>query len=478
MTAIQIVLSVVLFYFLWQSNLIPSRYLFLVLFALVALIIVFRLLMRNGAHRVLFYIGGILSIAVSVVLLVVSIWLAQLAGTIQDITDTEYETATVGVYVLEEDSARSLEDVESDTFGILSTLARDDTDHAIGLIEEQTGYVINCAEYDDLADLADGLLDGQCRSIILSEGFVETLTDLEGYEEFDSEVRLIASFAWETALVGDGEGVQQPSTQDVMDMGTFVIYISGIDTTGPVSSRGNSDVNILAVVNTNTRQVLLVSTPRDYFVELSISDGEKDKLTHAGIYGIQVSMDTLEILYGVDINYYFRLNFTGFEEVIDALGGVNVYSEYEFDVAPSFHYNQGMNHLTGIEALAFARERHAFAEGDRQRGANQMAVITGVLNALQSSAILNDVPALMESLSDCVDSNIPYDLLTSLVKSQLRDPTSWNIVSYSVNGTDGRSTTYSLKQGLYVMIPDESTVDYAKELIREVLDGETVTLAE
>ncbi len=471
----QIVLSIILLYFLWQSNLIPSRYLFLVFFALVALIIIFRFLMGRGKHRVRFYVGAILSAATCVVLLVVTIFLSSVTGTLENITDSEVETANVGVYVLEDDPAQTIFDVATDSFGILSTLTREETDHAIVLIEQDTGYAVNAVEYDDLADLADGLLDGNCRSIILSEGFVNALTDLDGYEDFESEVRLLTSYVWDTDMVTEDE---QPSVQEVMDLGTFVIYISGIDTEGAVNSRGNSDVNILAVVNTNTRQVLLVSTPRDYFVELSISNGEKDKLTHAGIYGIQVSMDTLEMLYGVDINYYFRVNFTGFEEVIDALGGVDVYSEHDFTVEPIAHYTVGVNHLSGIEALAFARERHSFAEGDRVRGENQMAVITGVLNALQSSAILNDFPALMSSLEDSIDSNLPYDLMTSLVKNQLRDPSSWNIVSYSVNGSDSTSTCYSLKQNVYVMIPDESTVEQAKEMIHEVLDGETVTLPE
>ncbi len=476
LTFVQLVLSVLVFYLLWQSNLIPSRYLVILLVVFIALVVVFRLLMGEGKHNVRYWVGAILSIICCVVLVFLAIFMPRLTNTIGDITDTQVETSTVGVYVLEDDPAKTIQDVAVDQFGILSDLAREDTDHAIELIEEDTGYVVHSTEYDDPAEMADALLDGECRSIILSEGFVDVITDLEGYEDFDSQIRVLKTYTWENVLAVEDENVTQPTAQELLDLGTFVLYISGIDTDGAVTSRGNSDVNILAVVNTNTRQVLLVSTPRDFFVPLSISNGVNDKLTHAGIYGIQVSMDTLEMLYDIPIDYYFRINFTGFEELIDALGGVDVYSEYDFTVEPSFHYTQGVNHLTGIEALAFARERHSFATGDRQRGENQMAVITGVINALQSSAILNDVPALMASLENCVDSNVPYDLLTSLVKNQLRDNRSWNVVSYSVNGSDSTSTCYSLKQNVYVMIPDDSTVEYAKELMQEVLNGETVTV--
>jgi LCP family protein required for cell wall assembly len=162
------------------------------------------------------------------------------------------------------------------------------------------------------------------------------------------------------------------------------VYISGMDTWGHISVASRSDVNILAAVNPQTKQILLVSTPRDYYVPLSISGGAKDKLTHAGIYGIDVSEDTMEMLYDVDIDYYFKLNFSGFEGLIDAMGGITVWSDYDFTVDPIKHYVVGENQLTGLEALAFARERHAFAGGDRQRGTNQMNVIQSVIDKMCS----------------------------------------------------------------------------------------------
>ena len=153
------------------------------------------------------------------------------------------------------------------------------------------------------------------------------------------------------------------------------MYLSGIDTYGGISARSRSDVNILAVVNTRTKNILLLSTPRDYYVDFEATGGAKDKLTHAGIYGVEQSMDALERLYDIDIDYYLRINFTGFVDIIDALGGVDVYSDYDFTVQNIKEYHKGYNHLDGLEALAFARERYSFADGDYQRARNQMEVI-------------------------------------------------------------------------------------------------------
>ena len=250
------------------------------------------------------------------------------------------------------------------------------------------------------------------------------------------------------------------------------MYISGIDTYGSTSKRSRSDVNILAVVNANTKKILLVSTPRDYYVPLSISNGVKDKLTHAGIYGIQCSQDTLGMLYGINVDYYFRLNFSGFQKIIDALGGITVNSDYTFDV-DSFHYVKGDNYLNGEQALAFARERHAFATGDRQRGEDQMKVIKAVFNKATSSAVLANYTDLLASLEGTFETSMSYDTLAKLVRQQLDQGTGWDIETYSVNGSGQSSYTYSISNmKVYVMLPDQSTVDTAKEKIQAVLDGE------
>ena len=259
----------------------------------------------------------------------------------------------------------------------------------------------------------------------------------------------------------------------------FVIYLSGVDTRGELTENARSDVNILAAVNPVTKRVALVNTPRDYYVDLA-GTSSKDKLTHAGLYGVETSMETLGNLYGVNVDHYIRINFAGFISIIDALGGVDVYSDQAFTSvgSPGYYdpttFVEGWNHLDGKSALAFARERHAFASGDIQRGINQMKVIDAMLNKIKSPALLMGFSKIMDAASDCFVTSFSQDQISALVRMQLSDFAEWDIESYTVTGTSSSSTKcYSAKgQKLYVMKPDDSSVSKAREMIASVLGGE------
>ena len=259
----------------------------------------------------------------------------------------------------------------------------------------------------------------------------------------------------------------------------FVIYLSGVDTRGELTENARSDVNILAAVNPVTKRVALINTPRDYYVDLAGTDS-KDKLTHAGLYGVETSMATLGNLYGVNVDHYIRINFAGFISIIDALGGVDVYSDQAFTSvgSPGYYdpttFVEGWNHLDGKSALAFARERHAFASGDIQRGINQMKVIDAMLNKIKSPALLMGFSKIMDAASDCFVTSFSQDQISALVRMQLSDFAEWDIESYTVTGTSSSSTKcYSAKgQKLYVMKPDDSSVSKAREMLASVLGGE------
>ena len=259
----------------------------------------------------------------------------------------------------------------------------------------------------------------------------------------------------------------------------FVVYLSGVDTRGDLTDKARSDVNIIAAVNPVTKQVVLINTPRDYYVDLA-GTNSKDKLTHAGLYGVQTSMDTLGNLYGVGVQHYIRINFAGFINVIDALGGVDVYSDQAFTSvgSPGYYdpttFVEGWNHLDGKAALAFARERHAFKTGDVQRGINQMKVIDAMLNKIKSPALLMGFTKILDAVSDSFVTSLSQNQISALVRMQLSDFAEWNIERYTVTGTSGSSTKcYSAKgQKLYVMKPDEASVAKAKEMIAAVLGGE------
>ena len=259
----------------------------------------------------------------------------------------------------------------------------------------------------------------------------------------------------------------------------FVIYLSGVDTRGELTENARSDVNILAVVNPVTKRVALINTPRDYYVDLAGTDS-KDKLTHAGLYGVETSMATLGNLYGINVDHYIRINFAGFISIVDALGGVDVYSDQAFTSvgSPGYYdpttFVEGWNHLDGKAALAFARERHAFASGDIQRGINQMEVIDAMLNKIKSPALLMGFSKIMDAASDCFVTDFSQEQISALVRMQLSDFADWDIQSYTVTGSSSTSTKcYSAKgQKLYVMKPDEAAVSKAKEMIASVLGGE------
>ena len=478
--AIQLLLSALFCVFLIRADLLPVLYNVIIMVVLAGLIVLVYFLIRRNYMRVRYFVGLIVSILISLILVVVNIAVNDLTGTLQTITDSTEETTRIGVYVRADDSAETISDAADYEFGIMSNLLLEDTNNAIEQIEAELEQEISVTKYEGMSSVADALLSEDCDAIILSEDFIDMLTEVEGYEDFDEQVKEIASYEWTEVVVlteddEEEEEEEDEETETVGREGVFIMYISGIDTYGSVSTKSRSDVNILAVVNTNTHQVLLVSTPRDYYVELSISNGVKDKLTHAGIYGVSVSVDTLEMLYDTEIDYYFRINFTGFEELIDALGGITVYSQYSFSTG-SYSFSSGYNYLDGTAALAFARERYSFASGDRQRGKNQMAVIEGVIDKLTSTAILNNFSGILEGLEGSFETNMPYSELSALVKQQLSDGGSWDVVTYSVDGTGTYSTTYSMNQSLYVMVPDESTVSTAKELINSVLANEVVSV--
>ena len=282
-----------------------------------------------------------------------------------------------------------------------------------------------------------------------------------------------------TALDSMTSGLLTGAEANKITKEPFVVYLSGVDTRGELTEKARSDVNILAVVNPATKRVALINTPRDYYVDLA-GTSSKDKLTHAGLYGVETSMATLGNLYGVNVEHYIRINFAGFISIIDAVGGVDVYSDQAFTSvgSPGYYdpttFAEGWNHLDGKSALAFARERHAFASGDIQRGINQMKVIDAMANKLKSPTVLMSFSKLMDAVSDCFVTSLSQEQISALVRMQLSDLANWDIQSYSVTGSSGKSSQcYSAKgQSLYVMKPDESSVAQAKELIASVLGGE------
>lgn len=476
----------------YQLNMLPTKYLLPVLALLVLLAIVLGLLMRRRSkgkyqkrqRNFLQVFSHVLSIVIIGGCLVGSGAIGRIYNTISSVTFAPEISAVVDVYVRNDDAAQTLEDSAGYTFAVTDAYDWENTQLTLKELESTFGQEVNTVSYSTVAEMVDALYAKQVDAILLNSSYVGILEDLDAYADFSQRVRMIYEHAIQNANGGSsGSNIIQSFLDRIQggstgaDQESFIIYLSGSDTRRQTLSGGNSDVNILAVVNTKTKQVLLVNTPRDYYVVSPASpDGAMDKLTHCGVYGPECSAEALANLYGVEIPYYAEINFTGFKTLINAIGGVDVDNDVAFSVNGTY-FDKGTIHLNGDEALTFARARKQLAGGDNARGKNQMKIITGVIQKMSSgSTLLSNYSEILSSLEGLFTTNFPQEKISELVKMQLDDMATWNIQSYAVTGTGGSDTTYATG-GLYayVMYPNEETVAKASELIGLVLEGETLT---
>lgn len=409
---------------------------------------------KNKAHL----IGIFLSIVMSVTQFAGIYFLTEANQMMDVIGGANYKIDNMVVVVKAEDPAQELDDVKDYNFGLQYAMDIGNTKRMVEEVENLFGKEIMKTEYESIHDEAQALLDSEVQAIIYNEAYTGVIE--ETIEDYSSKVRVIYQYGIETEI--------EKEEADISN--AFNIYISGIDVAGKISKSSRSDVNIIMTVNPDTKQILLTTTPRDFYVEIpGISGSAKDKLTHAGIYGVDASMRTLEQLYGVDISYYARVNFTSLIKIVDALGGVDVYSEHSFE-AGGYSFKEGSNHLNGEQALAFSRERKSFAGGDRQRGKNQEAVIEAIIHKAMSPAILMKATDIISSVSDCVETNMTRSEMTEFINMQLDDPTFWDIESQAADGQGSTASCYSSgSQQLYVMIPDETVMANVKQKMQDVI---------
>lgn len=470
-------------YLVYRSQLIPMRLLFIGLIGLLIVLCLLVLLIFKSHSNFLIYFGGILCILLCIVLLLAAVYLNRAVNAAQNITKTKVEVSTISVYMLKDQTNDSTALTVDMLYGILEQQDRSNTNEVIKKLEDEFGKSIITKQYEKLPDLLDALKDHEIDAFIINSAILQLADEMEGYQDLPDQLREIRktqivteSVVKEAPPQKDKPSKSAPASSDKSQaLDCFVVYISGIDTRDDeLIETSRSDVNIIAVVNPNTHQVLLVTTPRDYYVPLKFPDyiTTKDKLTHAGIYGVQVSMDTLGLLYDVDIDYYFRVNFRGFVDIVEALGGVTVDVEKEFSTT-EYTFPAGPNELNGYKALSFVRNR--FGIGDQQRGRNQMAFIKGVINKAVSTDMLLNYNEILSSLEGSFETSIPYDIVSAMVREQIQSGANWNVVSYAVTGSGNSAIPYSMNIEVYVMDPDYDTVETAKTMIKQVLAGEVIT---
>lgn len=471
--AVELVALVMFLIAMFKLDMIPAKYMAMVI-AVLLLITLYNVLSQfTKAH----WLGKVLAVLLSAIMFVASAYVGKANSVISNIAGVTTKTDTFSVIVLKDDPAGSLTDTGSYTFGYNNVSDKDMAEQVLQDVNNAIGKTAKTRTYDNGTSLVNALYNKEVQAIVFNEASRTTFE--EQFTDFEDKTKVIYTKTFTTQI--KEKVVNKDTSSDA-----FTIYVSGNDNEGAIAANGRSDVNIIATFNPKTRQVLMVSTPRDYWVEINTLKTDNngnvrkgyDKLTHAGNHGVDASIATLENLYGIDIDYYVKVNFTGAVGVIDALGGITINSDVAFtngeDAAPiAYKFVVGPNECDGEKALAFCRERQAFSDGDNQRGRNQMAAISGMIDKATSSAILTQYNQVLDAVSGLIATNMPDSAISTLIKAQINDMTGWNIMSYSVAGT-GSTKTGQIEglSGMSVIIPNYDTVNTAIELMSKVRNGE------
>ena len=438
-------------------NFIPFKYLLLV-FLLLGIIDFALVWCIKKGKKIVRIITMIISLIISIVLLFISFNILK-TNSILGNMNLNYKTHNYSVLVLKDSGYSDISELDGKKLGYYDNKL-DEPKEILFKIEEKIS--VDSVLYSDLDETVDALMNKEVEMIVLEESYIKMLDE---ENNFSSLVKSIYNFKIKIEVKDVSKDIDVTSEP-------FNIYLSGIDTFGEVSSVSRSDVNIVITVNPKTHQVLLTSIPRDTYVQLSGTTGYKDKLTHAGIYGVEKSISTIEELLDIEINYYFKVNFTSVIDIVDTLGGVNVYSEYGFTSMDGYNYKKGYNYVNGEQALSFVRERKAFSLGDIQRGKNQQAMIEALIRKCISPSIINKYSSLLDSIDGKFATNMPVSRIMDFIKMQLDGNYNWTVTSNYISGEAEYNYTYSYPtQKLYVMIPDDDSILNAKELIDKVEAG-------
>ena len=442
----------------FNSTIIPDNILYLIiLFYVINLLLILILLFRKKK------IFQILGIFLSIIVIIVNSGLVfvyyKSNSFFNKITNIEYETNNYAVIVLNDSKLNNLDDIVS--IGLFYNEI--DRNYKDAIVELDDKRELEKKEYDNVLTLVTDFLGKKVDALFVNENYIDIID--EGTDKFKENIKTIDTIAINTEVKQNRQLMN-----DIKKIKSFNIYISGIDAYGPISTVARSDVNIIATVNMKTNQILLTNTPRDYYVQLHGTTGNKDKLTHAGVYGIDMSIQTLEDLYETNIDYYIRVNFNSLITLVDAIEGVDIYADQTVTTLHyKVHVKQGWNHFNGEQALGYARERYAYMDGDRHRGRNQQQIIEAIIKKVTESKDINTYIKLLSTLESGMQTNIDKKMINGMINLQVKNNYNWGVESLAVTGYDAGGYTYSYPgQYLYVMQPDIDSLNIAKNKIKEI----------
>lgn len=443
-------------------DIIPNNYFTIILIVLIILSIILNFfLIFKFKNKVLKAIKIFLTIITTILIVAYSFGIYYLNKTMNlfdNISVIKEEVTNYYIVVLD----ASIYDEPSDLYG-----------KSLAYYEKTDSSVLDSLKLDlkydiekDMTKLKEKLYNHEVEAILISD-IIKNKYE-EDDESFTNNIRILKTIEIKKSIEDITKRVSIKNTP-------FNVLISGIDTYGDINQTSRNDVNIVATVNPNTNEILLTSIPRDYYVQLHGTTGYKDKLTHASYYGINMAVETIEDILDIDINYYIKVNFTTVVDLVNKIGGVDVYADQSIRIG-SCKINEGYNHLDGTCALAFSRERHSYIDGDRHRGRNQQEVIRAIFTKLSSSStILTEYSDILNTLDGKFATNMDTKEITSYIKYELNDLKDYTIKNAQLDGYGSMGPTYSYPgQDLWIMIPYEDTITNAKNLINKVLNNESI----
>lgn len=484
--------------FLLALDVIPFKYIASVIIVLLLIDFVILLLTNAKTRKKTKHIASLVLIVFLLnVLLMGDFYVYSTYDTLQKI-GTERDTwEYYNVITTKDSSYEKADDIEGLTVGVVNMESKQLTEARERLITKED------VEYDERSDmytLAKSLYNGEQKSsdesttgttgeATSSTNGGSTSTSIEPTEDklimlANSQHQIvkdnIKGFKKNTKVIyrikvkkrADDTSKRVNVTED-----SFNVLISGVDQWGGIDQGGLSDVNMVMTVNPVSKEILLTSIPRDSYVPLH-SSGAMDKLTHSAIYGEEETKQTIEDFLDTDINYTIKVNFSMLVDVINAIDGLDIYSEYDFKSAISDHkFHKGWQHLSGSGCLYFARERKAFLDGDMQRNKHQQVVLKAALEKVTSSkVIITRYTQILNAVEDEMVTTLTDKDLKKLAKMQLRDMKKWKVTTVSIEGSTGGAPCYSMgNQELSCVFPSEESVDEAKQKIHDTMfPGENV----
>ena len=450
-------------------NVLPSKLLLPVILMIVILNAILILLMNFATHAIWTkVISVILVILVGCTMGFGNVYLYETYSTLTSVTGAEKGSIKNTISVITKTNHdEDIQSLKNEKIGVLRNIDSVGTKKCQKKLKK---YSFSYKKYDNLQALVKALYEDEIQAIVMNEIYRANVEEMEEYSGFSNETKSIYQTVYYTNNKNDALVV------DDITKNPFTIFVSGNDTYGKIDELSRSDVDMIVTVNPTTSTVLMVNIPRDYYVQTSYGN---DKLTHTGMYGIEETKQTVENLLGIDINYTFRVNFSSAEDIVDALDGVDIevpkgmaVERLNADWALE-GVHEGWNHLNGARALAYARERHAYVDGDIQRAKNQQQVLEAIIKKAASSKILTNYTKLLKSFKNAFDTNMSTNEITALLQYELQAMPNWKFQNYVLRGTNSSAVCASMAQELSVVMPEEYCVSIARQKIEAVLDGKS-----